>query len=117
MTAIDVPTALPTVGFFSVGSSSSHERTQIPQMAFTGTRSRLETWRQSWCPGRARSRENANIIREADVTEAMVQKHCAIAAMKSRNSAHLLPIEVSQMYWTTKRPAPAASLSFGTAKV
>jgi hypothetical protein len=51
------------------------------------------------------------------VTEAMVQKHCAIAAMKSRNSAHFRPIDVSQMYCTTKRPAPAASLSFGIAKV
>src|SRR5919198_6543417 len=100
MTAIDVPTALPTVGFFSVGSSSSHERTQIPQMAFTGTRSRLETWRQSWCPGRARSRENANIIREADVTEASPQKSWARHAMNRRNSAHFVLIEVSQMYFT-----------------
>src|SRR5438067_13858654 len=80
-------------------------------------RSALEIRRQIWCPGTARSRENANIIREADVTEAIVQKHCAIAAMKSRNSAHFLPIDVCQMYCTTKRPAPAAPLSSGTTKV
>ena len=33
------------------------------------------------------SRENANIIREAEVTEAIVQNNCATTAMKSRNSA------------------------------
>src|SRR5436305_6359233 len=80
-------------------------------------RSAFEMRRHTWWPGTARSREKANIIRDADVTEAIVQKHCAIAAMKSRNSAHFFPIELCQMYWTTKRPAPAAPLSLGTANV
>src|SRR5437763_11706286 len=80
-------------------------------------RSAFEMRRHTWWPGTARSREKANIIRDADVTEAMVQKHCAIAAMKSRNSAHFLPIDVCQMYCTTKRPAFAAPASFGTANV
>src|SRR5438045_1500426 len=96
---------------------SRDERTQVAHTVKIGVRYFFETLRQSWCPGTARSRENANIIREADVTEAIVQKHCAIAAMKSRNSAHFLPIDVCQMYCTMKRPAPAAPLSSGTTKV
>ena len=37
-------------------------------------RSTFETRFQIWWPGTARSRENANIILEAEVTEAIVQK-------------------------------------------
>src|ERR1700741_2501787 len=65
-----------------------------------GIRSRFDTRRQSWCPGTARSREKANIIRDADVVDAIVQKTCATTAMKMRNSAQLLPIESCQMCWT-----------------
>src|SRR6185312_13360873 len=65
-----------------------------------GIRSRLETRFHSWCPGTARSRENANIILDADVVEAIVQNVCAITAMNSRNSAHLSPIESRQMLCT-----------------
>src|SRR2546421_1795194 len=79
-------------------------------------RSRFETRCHSWWPGTARSREKANIIREADVTEAMVQKHCARTAMKSRNSAHLRPIESCQMLWTMKVPVSDGPLP-GIAKV
>src|SRR5262245_64754811 len=71
-------------------------------------RSRLETRRHNWCPGTARSRENANIIREAEVVEAIVQKTCATTAMKISNSAHLLLIESCQMLWTMNVP-----VSFG----
>ena len=67
-----------------------------------GIRSAFETRPQSWCPGTARSRENANIIREADVVDAIVQKTCATTAMKMRNSAHRLLIESCQMCWTMK---------------
>src|SRR6266545_101919 len=96
---------------------SANESTQIAQTVFTGTRSRFETLRQSWCPGTARSRENANIMRDADVTEAIVQKTCATTAMKSRNSAQRLLIEVSQMYVTMLAPAPAAPAVSGIANV
>src|SRR6476619_3467887 len=65
-----------------------------------GMRSRLETRFHDWWSGTARSRENANIILEADVVDAIVQKHCATTATKIRNSAHLVPIESVQMLWT-----------------
>ena len=50
--------------------------------------------RQSWWPGTARSRENANIIRDADVTDAVRQKNCATTQMKSRTSAQFSLIDV-----------------------
>src|SRR3954452_5418894 len=86
---------------------SAHESTQIAQTALTGTRSRFETWRQRLWPGTARSRENANIIRDADVTDASPQKNWATQAITSRNSAHLSPIAVCQMYCTAKVYWPA----------
>ncbi len=60
-------------------------------------RSTFETRFQSWWPGTARSRENANIILEAEVVEAIVQKTCASTAMKSRTSAQCVLIDVCQM--------------------
>ena len=63
-----------------------------------GIRSTLDTRFQNWWPGTARSREKANIIRDADVVDAIVQKTCAITAMKSRNSAQRVLMEVCQMY-------------------
>src|SRR6266480_2767239 len=65
-----------------------------------GIRSVFETRRHNWWPGTARSREKANIIRDAEVVDAIVQKHWATTAMKIRNSAHLLLIESCQMCWT-----------------
>src|SRR6478672_5778546 len=62
-------------------------------------RSRLDTRFHSWWPGTARSREKANIILDADVVDAIVQKHCATTATKIRNSAHLVPIASVQMCW------------------
>src|SRR5205085_118957 len=56
----------------------------------------------SWWPGIARSRENANIIRDADVTDARPQKNWATQAIRSRNSAHLVLIAFCQMYCTAK---------------
>src|SRR5919198_5894132 len=103
--------------FQSVGIINANESTQIAATVLTGTRSRFETRRQIWCPGTARSRENANIIRDAEVTEAIVQKICATTAMKSRNSAQRLLIDVSQMYVTMFAPAPAAPFVSGIANV
>jgi len=48
----------------------------------------------------APSRLNANIIRDADVTEARPQKNCAMHAITSRNSAHFVLMAVCQMYCT-----------------
>src|SRR5712691_7925043 len=48
----------------------------------------------------ARSRENANIIRDAEVTDARPQKNWATQAIRSRNSAHLVLIAFCQMYCT-----------------
>src|SRR6476659_3398900 len=64
-----------------------------------GTRFRA-TRRQSWWPGTAPSRENANSIREADVNEAVTQKNCATTQMKSRNSAQRTPIDSVQIHGT-----------------
>ena len=67
----------------------------------------------------APSRENANSIREAEVTEAMPQNSWATTAMKSMNSAHLLDVAVCQMYCTMNGAALRASHlpCRGTAKV
>src|SRR5579864_9143006 len=88
----------------------------MPQTAYTGTRFRL-TRRHQWWPGIAPSRENANIIRDAEVTEAVPQKNCATTAMRSRNSAHFLLIDVSQMYVTMLAPAFTPPAVLGIANV
>ena len=56
--------------FQYVGIISAHDSTAIAVTAFTGTRCVRETFRQRRPPGTAPSRENANIIRDADVTDA-----------------------------------------------
>ena len=65
----------------------------------------LATRRQSWWPGTAPSREKANIIREAEVTDAVTQKNCATTQMKSRNSAQFWPIDSAQIQGTRGRRA------------
>src|SRR5919198_657875 len=103
--------------FASVGSIRAHASTQIAPTAKTGTRSARATFFHSRCPGTAPSREKANIMREADVTDALPQKSCATQATKSRNSAHLVLIEFSQMYGTALPTASSVPCTFGTAKV
>ena len=61
-----------------------------------GTRLR-PTCRHQRCPGIAPSRENANIMRDADVTEAVRQNICAMQQMKSRSSAQFWLIDACQM--------------------
>ena len=56
--------------------------------------------RQIWWPGTARSREKANIIREADVTDAVTQKNCATTQMKSSASAQFWLIDSAQIHGT-----------------
>src|SRR6478735_5867126 len=75
------------------------------------------TFRQSPWPGSARSRENANIILDADVTEAVRQNICATQQMKRRISAHVLLIEVVQMYVTAPPTASSVPWVSGTANV
>src|SRR5258707_15423107 len=65
----------------------------------------------------APSRENANIIREADVTDAVPQKNCATTAITSRNSAHLVLIDDCQMYVTMFVPASSPPWGLGIANV
>ena len=60
-------------------------------------RSVLETRFHRLCPGTAPSREKANIIREAEVVDAIVQKTCATTATKSRISAQWVLMDVCQM--------------------
>src|SRR5215213_7516890 len=75
-------------------------RIVIAQTAFRGTRFRA-TLRHIVCPGTAPSRENANIIREADVTDAVRQKNCATTQMKSRASDQCWLIDSAQIHGTT----------------
>ena len=48
-------------------------------------------------PGTARSRENANIIRDADVTEAVRQNICATTADEEQDLGPVWLIDVCQM--------------------
>ncbi len=61
-------------------------------------------------PGTARSRENAKIIRDADVIEAVTQKNWATTQMNSRNSAHCWLIDSVQMNGTIGRSSLAVSI-------
>ena len=54
------------------GNAHRNASTAIAIAAMYGTRSRFSR-RQSWCPGTARSRENAYIIRDADVIDDIPQ--------------------------------------------
>src|SRR4029450_14114161 len=72
----------------------------IAQTALRGTRFEA-TLLHSGCPGTARSRENAYIIRDAEVTEAVTQKNCATTQMKSSASAHLWLIDSAQIHGAT----------------
>src|SRR3977135_1178566 len=69
------------------------------------------------CPGIAPSRENANIMRDADVTDAVPQKNCATTAITSRNSAHFVLIDDCQMYVTMFAPESRAPCVLGIANV
>src|SRR5206468_6613694 len=102
--------------FQYVGTISSHERTAMPHTAYAGTRCAF-TRLHIRCPGMAPSRENANIIREADVTEAVPQKNCATTAMTRRNSADFVLIDDCQMYVTMLAPASRPPFVLGTANV
>src|SRR4051812_23887837 len=95
---------------------SAHERTAIAATAYVGTRF-AETRRHSWPPGTAPSRENANIIRDAAVTDASPQKNCATQAITSRNSAQRVLIDVFQMYVMSNAPALSVPVTSGIAKV
>src|SRR5918996_25752 len=96
ITAIEVPTAYPTTPLASVGIIKAHALTTIAITAFTGTRL-APTRRHSRDPGTAPSRENANIIRDAEVTDAVPQNSCALTAMISMNSAHASLVASVQM--------------------
>src|SRR3954454_17468379 len=108
-------------GFHQVGTISRNASPQMHQTALTGWRFE-PSWRQVRWNGVAPSRENANSIREAEVTEAMPQNSWATTAMKSMNSAHLLDVAVCHMYCTmtaAPRSPPVATWPMypGTAKV
>src|SRR5690606_41674522 len=96
MTAIEVPTAYPRTPLTSVGSISAQASTQIAVTALTGARL-AATLRHTLWNGTARSRENANIMREEAVTDAVPQNSCAITAMSSRNCAQVSPSASVQM--------------------
>src|SRR5689334_19314573 len=109
------------VGFHQVGTISRNDSVQMHHTEYTGWRCEPSRRHVAW-NGVAPSRENANSIREAEVTEAMPQNSWATTAMNSMNSAHLLDVAVCQMYCTMNaapRSPPVVTLpmSPGTAKV
>src|SRR5262249_17731472 len=84
--------------------------------AYTGTRC-LEIRRQSWWPGTAPSRENANIIRDAEVVDAVRQKNCATMQMNRSTSDQFWLIDVDQIHGTTVPMLSSAPCVLGTANV
>src|SRR5829696_3619618 len=94
----------------------SADRMVIAITAMCGTRFR-PTRRQSRWPGTAPSRENANSIREADVSEAVTQKNCATTQMKSSASAQFWLIDSDQIQGTRKPMFSIAPPVLGTASV
>ena len=100
--------------FHHVGTISSHERVPIANTATHGTRF-FAIRRHMRQPGTAPSREKANIIRDADVTDAVRQNIWATTAMKSKISAQCVLIDVCQMYVTMLPPAAIApAFAFAT---
>src|SRR5262245_16693433 len=83
-------------------------KSQIPKTDHVGTRF-FATRRQSWWPGTAPSREKANIIRDAEVTDAVTQKNCATTQMKSSASAQSWLIEFAQIQGTSSPRALTVS--------
>ena len=57
----------------------------IASTAFVGNAVRAQDRHSRW-PGTARSREKANIIRDAEVTEAETQKSCAVHGAQARGT-------------------------------
>src|SRR3954470_22282584 len=100
----------------SVGSISAQDSTTIAMTALTGTRF-FETLRQVLENGTARSRENANIIRDAAVTEATPQNSCATAAMSRIRIAQNLGRAVVQMKMTALASAAVVPSTSVAAKV
>jgi hypothetical protein len=94
-------------------------KSQMPNTDQLGTLF-LATRRQSWWPGTAPSREKANIILDAEVTDAVTQKNCATTQMKSSASAQSWLIEFAQIQGTSSPRALTVSSApcvLGIAKV
>ena len=91
-------------------------RTTIAQTALRGTRFAATLLQSGW-PGTARSRENAYIIRDAEVTDAVTQKNCATTQMKSSASAQFWLIDSAQIHGTTMPMFSSAPSVLGIANV
>src|SRR5690348_17026030 len=98
------------------GTISRPLRMPIAKTENTGTRWR-EMRRQSWWPGTAPSRENANIIRDAEVVDAVRQKNWATTQIASNASDQRSLIDVFQIHGTTAPMLSSAPFVLGIAKV
>src|SRR3712207_3126647 len=92
------------------------EKMPMPATDQRGMRFRA-TRRQSGWPGTARSREKANIILEADVTDAVRQKNCATTQMKRSASAQFWLMDSAQIHGTTAPMFSSAPSVLGMANV
>src|ERR1700743_92156 len=79
------------------------------QIEFVGVLVRGFTFDQNFEPGRALSRENAKLMREFAVTDAMPQKNCAPHTMNSRNLASVGLLRASRKICAGARPVDVAA--------
>src|SRR6188472_2683750 len=105
---INGASAVPRVTSIRAGSVTIALTRPTRSTAFAGTRLLL-SFDQCCDPGTARSRLNANSIREADVMHDVAQNSWAEAEMKSTNVAQSLPRDCKKMYATPPAPTPALS--------
>src|SRR3954466_2731490 len=74
--------AVPTLTSARAGRVTSAATTATPMTALAGTRAAFNEDQSRW-PGTARSRLNANAMRDAEVRQEVAQKNCADAEMNS----------------------------------
>src|SRR5215470_3506291 len=84
--------AVPMLILIKAGSVRIALMTATMTTAFAGTRVAV-SFDHDCQPGTARSRLNANVIREADVRHDVAQNSCAEAEMNRINVAQFLSIE------------------------
>ena len=116
--AIDVTAAYATAPLVPkyAGNAARNASTAIAIAAKYGTRSAFRR-RHNWWPGTARSRENAYIIRDADVIEDIPQYNCAPTVMNNITFAVVLPSASRYTCLTANVPAAPVVLKSWIAKV
>src|SRR5665811_623574 len=116
MTAIDV-TARYAVVLNNAGTASKIDSEMHIQIELVGVPVRALTLAHIVEPGSASSRENAYVIRELAVTDAIPQKNCATTTMKSRNFAIVGLPNASRNTCAGGSPVPEAASAVSPASL